>query len=246
MFLPKQLDEMAKSLFRKSGYTIYRNSSPHSHLERRRKILRHYDIRLLLDVGANVGQYAQSMRRSGYQHDIVSFEPMATPFLELEKNCSMDSRWSCYHYGLGDTEESLSINISENSVSSSILPMQQKHLENAPKSKFVATETIAVKRLDDLEEWGRWESKGPTWLKIDVQGFEDRVLRGGQKRIPTISVIQLELSLSSLYDGQLTMLPMMALLADYGFDPIAFEPGFTDKRTGESLQVDGIFRNRNV
>ena len=244
MFLPEQLDNLTKAILRKAGYTLYRSSSPHSHLERRAKILNNYGIRLILDVGANTGQFAKSMRHIGYQHDIISFEPMLAPFTELERHCANDLRWACRNFGLGDVTETVAINISENSVSSSILPMMHEHLDNAPKSKFISSQSILVKKMDELGEWDEWTKKGPIWLKIDVQGFEDRVLNGAMGHLKHVKAIQLELSLVPLYEGQLTILPMMQLLNKCGFEPVAFEPGFTDKRTGESLQVDGIFRNR--
>ena len=124
-----------------------------------------------------------------------------------------------------------------------MLPEHEKH---APASHVVSDETIRVKRMDALPDWKQWKAKKATWLKIDVQGYENQVLDGASGCIADIAAIQLELSLRPLYAQQLTIIPMMERLAELGFDPVAFEPGFSDKDSGEFLQVDGIFRNRRM
>jgi FkbM family methyltransferase len=209
-------------------------------------LMRSYGIDLVLDVGANSGQYARRLRSLGYPGQVVSFEPMQKPFLELQASAEEDEEWACLQCGLGDSDTTAIIHISENSVSSSILPMLSSHGFHSPKSRVVDNETIQLHRLDSLVEKHSWNDYGKIWLKIDVQGYEHKVLAGATTTLSKVAAIQLELSLVPLYEGQLTIIPMLELLADAGFDPVAFEPGFEDKASGEYLQVDGIFRNRRA
>ena len=245
MILPSRIDDWLRQALRRKGYVFMRRTNPYHYLGRRLMLMRSYGIDLVLDVGANTGQYAKLLRKLGYQGEIVSFEPMRAPFLELLRNCENDAAWSCRDYALGDVEGVERIHVSGNSVSSSILPMLAEHERHAPASHVIAQEEIAVRRLDALPDWLGWSGRS-IWLKIDVQGYEEQVLAGAAAHQDKIKAIQVELSLRPLYSQQLTMLPMLKRLDELGFDPVAFEPGFADMTTGEYLQVDGIFRNRRA
>jgi FkbM family methyltransferase len=242
----KALDVLLHKTLDRYGYVLMRKANPNYYLGRRLKLMCSYGIDLVLDVGANTGQYAQRIRGMGYAGEIVSFEPMNATYAQLSQSCARDPLWSCRNFALGSTESEQAIHVSGNSVSSSILPMLPEHEKHAPASHVVAEETISVKRMDTLPDWGQWKTKNAIWLKIDVQGYEDHVLSGASGCLADIAAIQLELSLKPLYSSQLTIIPMMERLGDLGFDPVAFEPGFSDKASGEYLQVDGIFRNRRM
>jgi FkbM family methyltransferase len=246
MSLLKHLDESLRNFLLRRGYAVMRIRNTNHVLGRRIKLLQGYGIDLILDVGANTGQYAERMRGIGYAGEIVSFEPMRAAYERLTGNASGDGLWSCRDFALGDAESESRIHVSGNSVSSSILPMLPEHEKHAPASKVTNDETIRVKRLDGLPDWNAWAGKKGIWLKIDVQGYEDHVLAGASGCLDRVAAIQLELSLRPLYSNQLTLIPMLERLEELGFDPVAFEPGFTDKQSGELLQVDGIFRNRRM
>jgi FkbM family methyltransferase len=246
MILPRLFDGWLRASLKKRGYVFMRQTNPYYYLGRRMQLMRNYGIDMVLDVGANSGQYAKRLRSLGYSGSIMSFEPMRRPFLELQAAAAADGNWACMQCGLGDADTTSTIHVSQNSVSSSILPMLSSHDKHAPQSKFIDNEAIEVRRLDSLATEGAWRANGNTWLKIDVQGYEHKVLAGASATLPNVAALQLELSLVPLYSGQLTLIPMLELLAEAGFDPVAFEPGFEDKTTGEYLQVDGIFRNRRM
>ena len=94
-------------------------------------------IELVVDVGANTGQFCQSLRAVEHRGDMVSFEPMQVAFAELETNSGDDARWQVRKLALGGTAGELEINIAANSYSSSLLPMEQAHLDAAPESAIV-------------------------------------------------------------------------------------------------------------
>ena len=54
-------------------------------LARRLQIMKRAGISLVLDVGANVGQYAKIARKAGYKGQIVSFEPLGQAFSKLAR-----------------------------------------------------------------------------------------------------------------------------------------------------------------
>ena len=132
------LNKIKKSLW-KYNLNIDRFSITKNYLYRRQKILKHFNIDLVIDVGANVGQYALELRDLNYEGNIVSFEPLKEEFKILEKKASKDSMWKTFNYALGSRNGIEKINISENSYSSSILELLPDHIENAPQSKFKDT-----------------------------------------------------------------------------------------------------------
>jgi hypothetical protein len=79
------------------------------------------------------------------------------------------------------------------------------------------------------------------FLKIDTQGYEDRVLRGAVELLPRAVGLQLEMSLVSLYEGQRRFDEMYVELVGKGFELWSMSPAFVDPRSGRLLQVDATF-----
>ena len=129
------LTELAKQGLRKIGLDVHRylpSSLPPAQLV---ASLRKFDIDLVLDVGANKGQFASEIRHCGYAGRIVSFEPLSQAHGQLLQSSVGDSMWEAYtRCALGDHNGGVEINIAGNSESSSILPMLESHLSAAPES----------------------------------------------------------------------------------------------------------------
>jgi FkbM family methyltransferase len=213
---------------------------PSLELRRRKKLLEHYQVSKILDVGANSGQYALETRKLGYKGKIISFEPVKSVYNELKKKVEKSSHWECYNYGLGDNDVDLEINISQNTFSSSILSIMPQHVNSAPESKVVNKEKICVKKLDSI--FNSIVNDGENvLLKIDVQGFEKKVLDGAKESLEKIKGIQIEMSIEELYSGEILYKDMINLLESYGFMLHSLENGFYNQKTGKLLQVDGVF-----
>jgi len=230
-----------RKLLWKAGYDISR-FAPQSHpLARRRRLMRALEIGVVLDVGANAGEFAERLREEvGFKGYIRSFEPMASAFAELERRASRDPEWEAYNMALGDVKGTSVIHIAANSYSSSILEMLPAHLDAAPEARFIGEEEIRVETLDNV-----FDSVCPrganAYLKIDTQGFEARVVRGAEASLRRIKAVQMELSLTPLYQGESSFIDLYRAMEDRGFVLVAVDPGFNDPRDGRLLQVDGIF-----
>lgn len=236
-----EMKTFIKSVFYKFGFDLRRlnpNSNPTFQLL---KALNWFNVDLVIDVGANVGQFASELRLVGYRGRIVSFEPIFNAYQELLKKASHDPLWQVYpRCAVGDKIGKVKINIAANSVSSSILPMTQSHLDAAPDSCYIDTEEVQMITLDSVSEEILAGSKVP-FLKIDVQGYEMQVLNGAMQTLPKICGILCELSLVELYEGQKLWIDIIRWLEDKGFALWAIQNGFTDPRNGRTLQVDAIF-----
>jgi FkbM family methyltransferase len=202
-------------------------------------------IDLLIDIGANKGQYALSRRRSGYRGEILSFEPLHAAHAKLLALAQEDKNWTVAdRMALGDRSGEVEINVAQNSASSSLLPMLDAHLAAAPHSRYIAREIVPLCRLDDV--LGSTVDGRKIFLKLDVQGFERSVLNGAERTLGASSALQLEMSLLPLYQGETLMPEMQQLLRSKGFVLWDLQPGFRDPVTGRLLQVDAVFAKQNM
>jgi FkbM family methyltransferase len=202
------------------------------------RLLTHHRVDTVLDVGANTGQYGAALRACGYTGRIASFEPIAELHGELLRRTAHDPAWTAWNCALGDTPGTAIINVAGNAgASSSLLPMLDQHVEAAPEAAYVRTEQIEVNRLDAL--WPRLTAGGErVFLKLDVQGFERRVLAGAGDRVAECVGLQLEVSLVPLYEGGMLYAEAMDWATEHGFTLMQILPGFTDGGSGRMYQCD--------
>lgn len=232
-----------KRLLRKTGFDIVKFSPERYPALRRNMLLNHLGITTVLDVGANCGQFATQLRRNGYQRRIVSFEPMSAAYARLREACRQDTNWQAFNFALGQNESEAELNISANSISSSIRPMLPSHIESSPNSDYIGKERIQIQTLDAVLP-SVCQSSERIWMKIDTQGFEKDVLAGGTQSLLQIDAIQIEMSLVPLYDGQALFDELYEYLFDRDYRMVSIEPGFEDSESGQLLQIDGIFKRR--
>lgn len=194
----------------------------------------------VLDVGANTGQYGRSLRMAGFAGRIISFEPIPAVHAKLLRQAAGDSEWTVAPCcALGRERSEMPINLAHNVLSSSLLPMRDIHLKAAPESRFVATETVRVERLDDVLQ--PLAPAGRLMLKVDTQGYEEQVLTGAPTVLERACALQIELSLVPLYEGGPTLRRMLEVCELAGFELHGLVPGFHDAGSGRLLQMDGLF-----
>jgi FkbM family methyltransferase len=226
---------------RRLGYDLHRHIPALSGDAQRTAIMRNLGIDLVLDVGANAGQFARALRESGYAGRIVSYEPIEEAWQALRAASSGDDRWTvAERAAIGDRAGEIDIHVSANSVSSSALEMLEAHERSAPDSRYVRQERVPLRRLDDIAA-AHFTEDARVLLKIDTQGFEDKVLEGAAGILPRVRAIQVELSLAPLYAGQKLLPEMLGQLRQLGFEPWAMWPAFVEPATGRSLQIEAVF-----
>lgn len=208
---------------------------------RLKKLLQTYQIDTVLDVGANIGQFAIMLRREAkFDGIIVSFEPMKGEYAKLKKAALDDPKWTVINCGLGDSESEMTINVAGNSVSSSLLPASARLLSAAPYVAYVGTQKINIRTLDTM--YSELDLNGSrVYLKIDAQGFESKILAGGENALTSIDTIQMEMPLVPMYHGARLLSDFLPMLNNKGYRLVHLIPGFWDRKSGELLEVDGIF-----
>jgi FkbM family methyltransferase len=246
------VSEIAKTALRRmvraSGYDIVKWHRVPPAIAARKRLLDSFGIDLVLDVGANAGQFATDLREPmGYRGEIVSFEPLPDAFETLKRLADNDPRWEARNVALGDANGELRLHVSKNRVSSSFLPIRETSTAVEPNSAYEAECIVPVQTLDTvMPTLPAVRPASRIMLKLDTQGFESRVLAGAATSLSRLSLIQMEMSLVSLYEGEVLFVDMCVAMRSRGFDLIALEPGFADVATGRLLQVDGIFAKSTV
>ncbi|KQQ61418.1 hypothetical protein ASF69_03225 [Rhizobium sp. Leaf311] len=198
--------------------------------------IEHYEIDLIIDVGANKGQFAGDMIKTGFKGTILSFEPTPSTFQILEKKAAGNPNWQCIKMGLGDQPAQLSIHSHDDSSLNSFLDTNElahSRYEGLERDK----ELVDVERLDTIIEKMIDEKILPkdfrAFLKIDTQGYDLKVIDGASRILDQISIIQTEASVNPIYDGMPNYIESVAKLDSLGFKPAAF---VTVSRDFDSLQ----------
>ena len=167
---------------------------------------------------------------------------MRRQFERLLAAAAGDRNWECQNRAGGECAEKATINISGNDgFSSSLLAMEQAHEQAVGDSRYESSEEIEVVSLDDALSDRRPAGRA-AYLKVDTQGYEDKVISGASSTLRHCLAVELELSLTPLYENQLLIGEMIELMRASGFHPTHLEPEFNDPGTGELLQVNGLFQ----
>jgi len=210
------------------------------------KVINKFEINYVIDVGANVGQFASDLRFAGYKKNILSIEPIEEAYQKLLDKSKKDKFWCIYQKCcLGDKKKLIDINISENLQSSSILNINNLHLSNRSESRYIRAEKVQMITLDDLFNSRNDLFDKNILLKLDVQGYEDKIILGGRDSVKKTRALLLELSLVELYDGQPLWIDVINNLQTIGFEPWILDRGFSAIDSGRTLQIDLILLNKN-
>lgn len=204
----------------------------------RQKIFDYYGIDLLVDVGANVGQYAKAARRAGYGGTLVSIEPLGSAFEQLQSAAADDPQWEVVRSAVGATAGSLTLHVSKGSIFSSALRILDNAVAADGNAKQIGDEEVSLVTLDEVLAGRDYAGLA---VKIDVQGFERDVLDGAERSLSVAKVVEMELSPRPVYEGQMLMEESLRRMADAGFVLSLSENLLRDQVSGRCLQFNGIF-----
>ncbi len=230
--------DTTRSFARTLGYEI-RRTGAHDY-KRPIDFIRSRNVDLVVDVGANVGQYGENLRKEGYEGWIVSFEPITAAYSAFATRASRDGHWQAFNMALGEKEGTAEINVSESSVFSSILPQRPAATAFSALATVVSVESIRVARLDDV--FAELPPSKSPFLKIDTQGYERQVLSGATKCLSRFVGIQMELPIIPLYEGTWKFHEAVAHMDQRGFEISNIVPVNYDRTDTASLvEVDCVF-----
>ena len=174
----------------------------------------------VFDVGANRGQFAQSLREIGYAGHIVSFEPNPSLIPVLEAACADDPRWTVQAVALGDAEQTQTLHVPSGDDLASVLDINDYARASFGRATDdIQSETIAVRRLDALyADLKRGLGFSRPFLKMDTQGYDLHVFRGAEGCRGEITGLITEVSFKPIYDAMPTADESLAAVRDAGFE----------------------------
>ena len=159
------------------------------------------------------------------------------------QNFEKDNFFKGFNLGLGESAQKMDFWENEYSPSSSFLDLADTHKQNFEEAAESNKVTVQVDRLDNI-----FDSRSlamPLLIKIDVQGFEDKVIQGGINTLQKAKIVICELSFIELYKGQLLFADLFASFAKLGFVFTESIEQLRSPETNQILQADGIFINQH-
>ncbi|MFZ4766069.1 MAG: FkbM family methyltransferase [Roseimicrobium sp.] len=211
--------------------------------EHLKQLFKRLEVTCVLDVGANDGAYAESLRHEvGYQGWIHSFEPLPKQLEVLRSKAAKDPRWVIHPYALGAESGAADFHVMSSDVFSSFLtpdpnqPVKYADSNRVSQTLSVTIRTIAEVLPDILAQHGA----GPVYLKMDTQGYDLQVFAGAQFALPHIVALQSELAFNNIYAQAPGWQEMVRAFGEGGFRPSFLLPISFDSGLG-ILEADGIF-----
>lgn len=229
------LKSLVGSVLRRMGYQAVRTDTLKSiaFTLQLRRVLTAQKIDTVFDVGANRGQFRDYLRGEvGFGGRILSFEPISRLHHALAERAKRDPLWQVFPFALGEEDGTLTINVMAADDFSSFLPPSTAGTERFRDSNAVATtETVQVRTLDGVfAEAKATHGVDRCHLKLDTQGYDLNVLRGGEGVLPQIVSLQTEASVIPLYEGSPSYLDTIAYLRGKGFELAGLSPITYDER----------------
>lgn len=197
---------------------------------------------MIVDIGANTGQFVEKMRAARCDLPVLSFEPIAECHATLEHKARMAKDWTIApRMALGDHQGQLTIHkLRDSSLSSALKPIRS---DGKPENiDIVGTETVPLTTLD--QALAPYPGAQKLFIKLDVQGTERAVLAGATEALKRCVGFHIELGFNPLYDGENSYLEMLTILDAAGFYPVYVAPILSRQKLGPVSQVDMILHRR--
>lgn len=208
-------------------------------LKMNREWIRRSNIRTIIDIGAHEGEFGSAMRAILPGAQIYAFEPLPECCSRLRGKFKASRTFRAFEVALGENSGKTEFWRSRSSKSSSVLPMASLHRTTFPWTAEAARTIVEMRTLDSF--LGDMRLSARTLMKIDVQGYEDRVLRGGMQTLQQIDYLLIEVSFQPLYHGQASFRDISDLLTSRGFSYAGNMEQLCSPRDGAILQADAFF-----
>lgn len=213
------------------------------YLDRAREaVLKGNHVELLIDAGAANGDWALHKTPSAFKGQILSIEPQESRLIELREKADRNPRWHVAPVALGEEEAVMNLHVSANQDSSSLLSSTKDgvtYFGDVIVEVGLQRET-RVARLDQVVREIELEGLS-SWVKMDVQGFEDRLIRGAPDTLKHAQVVEVELIGVPAYSGGARMGQVLTMLVELGFELTTLDHiGYNEKR-GVFVTADALF-----
>jgi FkbM family methyltransferase len=247
------IKKIIKKIFTTLGYKI-------SSIDKKYKKLCFNDIHkakinidnpIIFDVGANKGQSIRRFKNIFPKSIIHAFEPIKEEFVKLQDEFKNDKSIFLNNFALGETISLKKFNIMASTGHSSFYKINPntewlkiRSKEFGSDEKKYEKEVVEVK-VDTMNNY--CNKKNISFihiLKLDTQGYEEKILAGASEIIPKIKLIETELMFDDVYEKRLNFYDIEKHIIKHNFRLIAIEPlNFSNLLEGYMFCVDAIYFN---
>jgi FkbM family methyltransferase len=184
-----------------------------------RRLFEYLSIDCVIDVGANEGQYVDFLRAEvGYEGLICSFEPipsLSSALRSRARNCDL---WEIYPFALGAERGKQIFNVTSETALSSFLRADGQQIDMGKLTAIEKEIEVEVETLDSiLPSIIKNKNVNNIHLKLDTQGYDLHVLRGGDGVLSSLSSLQTEMSVRKIYRGMPNFRESIAYIEERGF-----------------------------
>ena len=199
---------------------------------------------LVLDIGANKGQFASELFNYGYNKELISFEPLSEAYEKLLKKSENNNNWTVYERCcVGADTKNIDVQISNLIGNSSILDIKSTKF-NVNGSHYIGKENVKQITLASLNNSPLLKNAKNVFIKMDIQGYEHFVLSKLAEVDYFVNGFFIELSLINLYDEQEDFLYICNQLKGFGYNLVYITPEFIN--SNRMVQINGIFLHNTL
>lgn len=195
--------------------------------------------RTVLDIGGSHGQFARESLRYFPGAPIYSFEPIPECYAELMALRDQIPNLQPLNMALSDHDGEQELWLSAYRDSSSLQEMLPAHVEAWPHTAVEDKITVRLARLDAIAP--TLNLREPIFAKMDVQGHELAVIKGGRETLSLCQRVMLECNFAPLYHGQPAFDDIYREMRSMNFRFDGFIGNLRHPRTLELLSADAIF-----
>lgn len=194
------------------------------------------NVKVIYDIGANVGTWALLAKAVIPNAQVHAFEPLPKHQEGFVHNVAYLEHVTLHRIALGSENKLATLHVTDFSDASSVLPSaaaNQLHFG----TREVEQVPVQLHRLDDyrMAQQLGW----PDLIKLDVQGYELEALKGGQDCLSSAKAVVVEVSFVEFYEGQALFEDVVRFMAENGFRLHAFS---TTTPLGKPIyQTDVLF-----
>ena len=209
---------------------------------------------VIFDVGANKGQSIKKYLNMFDQPIIHSFEPLENDFNYMYDEFKNNKNIFLNNFALGDKSEEKNFNVmakTENSSFNKInlntdwLKKKSKEYKTTEDGYITKIQKVKIKKLDDYVKTNNIDKID--LLKIDTQGYEDKVLEGSKNTIKgnRIKVILTEIMFDNVYEKHFSFSDIEKFILPHNFRMVGIDLPINNIFTYSSFGADVYYFNKN-